>query len=189
MSNHATEPNVTQVPNIFFEYWMAQLTPAEFKVLMCLSRKTFGWHKTKDKVSLKQIQKMTQLHKTGIVKNLKKLIELGLIIKIKSKTSDGDDAPNEYEVKVDSVGVGSRLNLLGVVDSVDYRVVDSVYPQKKDYTKQRLTKEDLPQPKNLVGAGETKSITFSFDSKKFINTTDPITFNQISWLYVYSRFK
>ena len=129
MSNKVHEPNVTQVPNIFFEYWMAQLTPAEFKVLMCLSRKTFGWHKKKDKVSIKQIQKMTQLHKSGIVKNVQKLIDLGLVKKIKSKTSDGDDAPNEYEIVVYSVGGGSLLSRQRVVDSVDNGVVYSVDTQ------------------------------------------------------------
>ena len=93
-------PNTSSIPNILFDYWMLHLTPAEFKVLMCIARKTYGWRKDFDRISITQIEKMTGLSRKGITKNLDALIEHGLITKIKSKTSDGDDAPNQYEVNV-----------------------------------------------------------------------------------------
>ncbi len=134
-------PNYTQIPNEIFDYWMEKLTPAEFKVLLCICRKTFGWQKRYDCISLKQITSLTGLSKMGIIKNIDRLMELGLITKIKSKSSDGDDAPNVYEINVNSVGGGSKPSLLGVVNSVDTPVVNSVDTQKKDPTKERHTKE------------------------------------------------
>lgn len=142
-------PNTSSIPNILFDYWMEKLSPAEFKVLMCVARKTYGWHKNNDAISLKQIEKMTGLHRSGIVKNVDRLVELGLLNKIKSKTTDGDDAPNRYEINVYCVEGGSLQNRPPVVDSVDYGVVYSVDPQKKDYTKENIQNNNPPIPPSL----------------------------------------
>lgn len=117
--NGFTPPNYTQIPNEIFDLWMCKLSPAEFKVLLCICRKTFGWHKQRDSISLKQVEKMTGLGRSGIVIHLKNLVELRLIEKLKSKTEDGDDAANQYVVNVNSIGVGSPLNGLPVVHSID----------------------------------------------------------------------
>lgn len=135
--NNNYVPNSSSIPNIFFDYWMPKLSPAEFKVLMCVARKTYGWHKDFDLISLKQIEKMTGLNKSGIVKNVSNLVQRGILTKLKSKTSDGDDAPNRYGINVSFGGEvvysvdrgGSLLSRQGVVYSVD--------TQKKESTKEK----------------------------------------------------
>lgn len=139
-------PNTSSIPNILFDYWMLHLTPAEFKVLMCIARKTYGWRKDFDRISITQIEKMTGLSRKGITKNLDALIEHGLITKIKSKTSDGDDAPNQYEVNVHCLRGGSELSTPPVVNSVHQGVVYSVHPQKKTYTKENIQYNSPPIP-------------------------------------------
>lgn len=139
-------PNTSAIPNILFDYWMFRLTPAEFKVLLCIARKTYGWHKDVDKISITQIEKMTGLSRKGITTNLESLIEVGLVLKIKSKSAEGDDAPNQYEINVNCMGGGSELSTLGVVNSVHQGVVYSVHPQKKHYTKETLQKKNPPIP-------------------------------------------
>jgi phage replication O-like protein O len=139
-------PNTSAIPNVLFDYWMNLLSPAEFKVLMCVARKTYGWHKNNDLISIKQIEKMTGLHRSGIIKNVDALVERGLLNKVKSKTTNGDDAPNRYEINVYCVGGDSLLSRLGVVYSVDYGVVYSVDPQKKDYTKENIQNNTPPIP-------------------------------------------
>lgn len=116
--NNSLIPNTSAIPNVLFDYWMDKLSPAEFKVLMCIARKTYGWHKDVDKISIKQIEKMTGLSRKGIIKNIEVLMLHNLLIKIKSKTEDGDDAPNKYTINVNCMGVGSELSTLGVVNSV-----------------------------------------------------------------------
>lgn len=139
-------PNTSSIPNILFDFWMEKLSPAEFKVLMCVARKTYGWHKHYDSISIKQIESMTGLHRSGIIKNVEKLVEIGLLNKIKSQTADGDAAANRYEINVYCVGGGSLHSRPQVVDSVDYGVVYSVDTQNKDNTKEKLTKEEKGDP-------------------------------------------
>ena len=51
-------PNYTQIPNAIFELMAdksAGLTEKELKVLLAIARKTFGWHKKRDNISLTQL--------------------------------------------------------------------------------------------------------------------------------------
>lgn len=74
-------PNFTQTPNILLDEWLPLLSHVELKVLMVIIRKTFGWHKVRDHISLSQLVKMTGSNRTGICKAAKRLQELGLIRK------------------------------------------------------------------------------------------------------------
>jgi len=82
------ECNYTQIPNTFFDYWMAVLSPGEFKILMCIARKTFGWRKGTDAISLSQIVKMTGLSRRGVVKSLSVLESRNLIIREKNSSEE-----------------------------------------------------------------------------------------------------
>ena len=48
-------PSYTQVPDEAFDKLMARLSPAEFKVMMYIVRRTFGFKKGADAISLSQI--------------------------------------------------------------------------------------------------------------------------------------
>lgn len=80
-------PEYTQTPNRLFDELLPQLGYAELKVLLCLFRATFGWHRPKATLSIKQIAKATglsahhawdagdSLEKRGFVK---KVVTLGV---------------------------------------------------------------------------------------------------------------
>src|SRR5262249_38776183 len=51
----ALSPNSTQVPDIILDQWMAMLTGAEFKVLLYIARRTYGFGKEADNISLNQL--------------------------------------------------------------------------------------------------------------------------------------
>jgi phage replication O-like protein O len=132
-------PNVTYVPNIIFDYWLNRLSPAEFKVLLAICRKTFGWHKVQDKISLTQLEKLTGLSRKGIEKSLKILEKHGLIEKEKSKCPHGGNGVNKYVINVYSVtneeDQGRELSTLGVGNSGNQgRELSTV-------TKETITKE------------------------------------------------
>lgn len=63
----AFEPNTTQVPNYVFAL-IPNLSEAELKVLLAVVRKTYGWHKDADKISVSQLEKMTGLSYSAIKK-------------------------------------------------------------------------------------------------------------------------
>jgi phage replication O-like protein O len=74
-------PTYTQCPNAIFDYWMRILGHAELKVLMTIVRKTIGWHKNRDKISLSQIETFTGLERKYIAPAVESLIEKKLIKK------------------------------------------------------------------------------------------------------------
>ena len=49
------QPNTTQIHNVILDYWMSILPNAEFKCLLAIARKTFGWQKKNDTITKKQI--------------------------------------------------------------------------------------------------------------------------------------
>jgi len=73
-------PEHTQIPNVYLDIVMPDISPAEFKVLMAISRLTFGWQKTGDHISVNQIMKMTALSGQGVMNCLKVLEKRQLII-------------------------------------------------------------------------------------------------------------
>ena len=48
-------PNSTQIPDVILDRWMSQLTGAELKVLLYVARRTYGFGKSSDRISLQQI--------------------------------------------------------------------------------------------------------------------------------------
>ena len=49
------KPNFTQIPNIVLDDIMADLNESELKVLLYICRRTYGFHKEKDAISLSQL--------------------------------------------------------------------------------------------------------------------------------------
>lgn len=86
-------PNSTQIPNVVLDYWMADLSGAEFKVLMYIARRTYGFGKASDRISLTQISEGikkrdgsildqgTGLSRASVIRAIQVLISKGLLIK------------------------------------------------------------------------------------------------------------
>lgn len=54
-------PEYTMTPNKFFDELLPELGYAELKVLLCIFRQTFGWHRPTVKMSVRKIAKATGL--------------------------------------------------------------------------------------------------------------------------------
>src|SRR5271163_1503511 len=74
-------PNYTMAPNCIFEEWLPKLKLVELRVLMVIVRKTFGWHKIRDRISLSQLENLTGSQPSDIIKAVNSLQKLGLIEK------------------------------------------------------------------------------------------------------------
>jgi len=73
-------PNYTQIPNVYFDEIMQTLNQTENIVFLVIMRKTFGWHKKRDKISYSQIMEITGIKSRSTVSTaLKGLLEKGLI--------------------------------------------------------------------------------------------------------------
>lgn len=72
-------PNYTQIPNEILDKWMSQLSGSEFKIISAIARKTFGWKKRKDKISISQLAEITGLSNRSIIDALRVLNDKKLI--------------------------------------------------------------------------------------------------------------
>src|SRR6185369_13496490 len=72
-------PNYTQTPNELFDYWLPHLKEGELKVLLVIMRKTFGWHKTHDEISISQLSKLTGMREETVAMAAKSLQNKGVI--------------------------------------------------------------------------------------------------------------
>src|SRR6185369_8811212 len=74
-------PNTTQVPNVLIDVVMRQISDAALRVLLAVVRKTYGFQKKCDAVSLTQLQKLTGMSRKAVVDGIKKLGSLLIINK------------------------------------------------------------------------------------------------------------
>jgi phage replication O-like protein O len=128
LRHRIVKPNYTQIPNIILDEMMRDMSESEFRVVIAVCRKTFGWQKTKDKISISQIELLTGLCRQAVVNGTKEAIERGVIEREQSGQSF------LYEVAVfsdDETSQPSRLELVNVVDQLDPKLVNVVDTQKK----------------------------------------------------------
>lgn len=79
MSDNPLKPNFLQFPNILVDSLMKHLTPVEFLCLVVIVRKTVGWHKSEDPISLSQFLELTGVRsKKTIMRALNRLTHPGV---------------------------------------------------------------------------------------------------------------
>jgi hypothetical protein len=104
-------PNYTQVPDEFFDQLLATLSGSEVKVLLYIFRRTFGFKKDADDISLKQIcegivkrdgERMdsgTGLSKSTAVTAIKSLVDRGIIVTARNTDIEQGDQPTTYKLR------------------------------------------------------------------------------------------
>ena len=107
-------PNSTQVPDVLLDYWMAHLSGSAFKVLLYIARRTYGFGKVGDAISLDQIMTGivtrdgrrldygTGLSKDTVCSALKTLEKEALIVRTQRYDSIHGDLPTYYQINLDA---------------------------------------------------------------------------------------
>lgn len=106
-----SRPNTTPCPDELFDRFMFELTFAELKVLLYIIRRTYGFKKYSDTISLKQISQGI-VRKSGVrldngamidrrtaMRAIKKLEEKGLIYINRTKLLNGNNSVNLYSLR------------------------------------------------------------------------------------------
>jgi phage replication O-like protein O len=124
-------PNYTQIPNAVIAL-MPDMNDCELRVVLSICRATFGWHKTRDRISITQLEKATGLSRQGVVDGTAQAMKRGIVIRYESGYGF------EYEIKVvndsDYSAMTSQSNGLELVKPVDQKLpklVNVVDTQKK----------------------------------------------------------
>ena len=117
--------NSFQLPNSVIDELLADLTGAELKCYLYVLRKTKGWNKEEDAISVSQFMKVTGLSNRKVIDACERLIELGLLeqkigsnkIKVFS-VKDYKTSSSEESSLVKKVHSGSEESSLSVVKKV-----------------------------------------------------------------------
>jgi phage replication O-like protein O len=128
-------PSHTQIPNEFIDESMARLTHAQFKVLIAICRKTIGWQKKSDYISISQIMDLAGVSNKTVVNALSQLEDMGYITTKKSK-----HATTHITINYDSTSVTSTQ---GSVMSTQVSSVMSTHTKE-------ITKENIYMYKRFV---------------------------------------
>jgi hypothetical protein len=103
-------PNSTQIPNIILDFLLPRLPEAEGKCLLYIARRTYGFHKDEDRISLTQFENGIQdrneekldygtgLARPTIVEGLKNLNKVKLVFVKKNKRE------NVYKINLNKFG-------------------------------------------------------------------------------------
>ncbi len=95
-------PNSFQVPNAFVDDVMCQISDASTKLYLLICRKTRGWGKEMDSISLTQFEAFTGKSRPTIIKCLRELVKFGLVV----------EKPSTFHGKTYKLGDDSNVSLM-----------------------------------------------------------------------------
>src|SRR5262249_37151739 len=116
-------PNSTQIPDVILDHWMAELSGAEFKVLLYIARRTYGFGKESDNISLNQmaagikrrdgtcLDQGTGLSRSGVKAACNSLIERGILVRVNNRSEESrecEESTYRLNLYAAPAGVGQK---------------------------------------------------------------------------------
>lgn len=100
-------PQYTPVPDFFFDTAMSHLNLAQTRIYLFICRKTFGWKKEYDDISISQIVWGTGLKEPTVKKETRNLCQMGLICRKGNSSQHKGSLPSTYSLNM----VTSPINI------------------------------------------------------------------------------
>lgn len=109
-------PNSTQIPDVILDQWMADLSGAELKVVLYIARRTFGFGKESDNISLNQmaqgitkrngtvLDRGTGLSVSSVARAVKTLEEQHILVRKTNINDKNEHDENTYRLNLDWPG-------------------------------------------------------------------------------------
>jgi len=163
-------PNFTQTPNQFIDEYMSQVSGSATKIYLAVCRKTIGWHKVTDYISISQLMEVTGLSNRAVIKALTELETIGLLVKERSRFM------NKYTLSLEDSDEKSKTECRKVTDGVtkSHRQSDEKSHTKETNTKETQTNKQENKLENVVDEKsmkeeENKEVV---KEESFLPTTD-----------------
>src|SRR5215212_4319178 len=105
------EPRYTLVPDVFFDVLAPGLTESELRVLVYIIRRTYGFKKRDDNISLKQmvegivtkdgvvLDHGTGMAKSGVALGIKGLLSKGVVVAQRNQSAEKGHEPTTYALR------------------------------------------------------------------------------------------
>jgi len=197
--------NGTQIPDAYFDEVMAPLGPSAFMVLMYVARRTFGFKRHSDQISLDQIcdgivtregrrlDHGTGLAKSTVVLALDRLVAFGLIRKEKNTDARGGQLANTYRIVFKDACVtdlsplsGTRPAAVREVATPSVREADSPRPKTAQAPVRHSDRQQTVETTNSrrhtdrsKRGARVERLTSSLDSTDSLTVTTENTVTQI----------
>jgi len=165
-----SKPNYTPVPDELFDEQLPDLSGAELKVLLYIIRRTFGFKKESDNISLNQLlhgittkedvvlDRGTGLSKKTLLETLKNLVEKNLILTERRRSKEKGDEPTTYRLNIIGETAENTNTPRGVKSTPGGGVKSTPHPSDKKYTTQEtVIQETVHNTVNGVVKGREKS--------------------------------
>lgn len=141
-NNKIDQPNFTQIPNVLLEQ-SGTMEETELRIILAISRKTFGWHKREDLLSLSQFKILTGMSRPSIVKGIGLAIANGWI----ARRPYGNSF--KYTLLVNDVYQPGEM-LVNVVYQSGGEMVNDVYTQKKEVLKEKTLRAKTARARSPI---------------------------------------
>ena len=162
----AINGNFTQLPNDLIEILMSRaLNATEKSILLYIARKTFGFHKKQDEISLTQFQNKLHLGRKAVVASLKRLQLVSLVTLVKKGNSK--KRPNSYSINI--IDPQGKLVALSKLVSFQSKQLVQDQPQTGATQKKVLQKKDTRSDNRVKKAFKEKDSTFRDTSKSLFS--------------------
>ncbi len=177
-------PNYTPVPDELFDELAPDLGEAELRVVLYIIRRTFGFKKDSDSISLSQmvegiklrdgrvLDRGTGMSRRGVMKGCAGLVEKGIITVEKRLSDQGDNEINIYRLRYieenpqttevgNVVPYGRERSRLGVGNQVDPQetVIQKTVKQETEYSNIRKVPTPNKKGSNEIGSEQKGSIS------------------------------
>ena len=138
-------PNFTQIPNLFLDFLFQDLTEGELRCLLYICRRTYGFGKKSDKISISQLMggieseegekydRGTGMSNRGVVISTQGLIDKGIIIKSKR------GGVNVFEINFEHVN-----QVHGTREPSSHLLGNQVHIQKKEKESIEIKRDTSP---------------------------------------------
>lgn len=109
-------PNSFQVPNAFVDEVLNKISDAACKIYLIINRKTRGWTKEMDSISLSQLELLSGKSRPTVIRAKNELIQYGLIVELPSTMFGntyklGDETSINFIVKFPSKNILLSKNI------------------------------------------------------------------------------
>lgn len=133
-------PNFTAIPNEVFDKHMRSLSGSELKVLLVVCRKTIGFHKDTDSISISQIEEMAGISNRSAIDAVNALVEKNILMKDSKK-----GATSKYTLDIDGYEESSQA----ASEESSLELVKKVHTtsEESSQTKETLQKKETNDPR------------------------------------------
>ena len=146
MANPTLENGYTKIANeIMDTLCRTRIAGEERQILDCILRKTYGWNKCEDSISLSQFVEMTGIKKPNVVRSIKALLSKKIITVIKkdNRTSEVYKFNNDFDTWIPLSKKITLSKKIMTVIKKDNASLSKKIPTKETTTKETITKEKI----------------------------------------------